>query len=254
MAMRAQTVSKLRAMKLNGMAQAYEDQLVMPDTQALPFDSRLAFMVDQEEVDRSNRRYQSKLRLAGLRENSSLEDLDFLPGRGLDKAQILDLSTCAWVESKQCVLITGATGVGKTFLACALGHKAMQRGYTARYTRLPRLLQEIQIAKADGSYLKLMDNLAKVDVLIIDDWGLAPLSGEQRRDVLEIVENRYGTKSLLMSSQLPVDQWFDAIGDPTIADAIMDRIVHGAHRLSLSSPSGRKRRASKKTATSEGEE
>jgi len=254
MAMRAQTVSKLRAMKLNGMAQAYEDQLVMPDTQALPFDSRLAFMVDQEDVDRSNRRYQSKLRLAGLRENSSLEDLDFLPGRGLDKAQILDLSTCAWVESKQCVLITGATGVGKTFLACALGHKAMQRGYTARYTRLPRLLQEIQIAKADGSYLKLMDNLAKVDVLIIDDWGLAPLSGEQRRDVLEIVENRYGTKSLLMSSQLPVDQWFDAIGDPTIADAIMDRIVHGAHRLSLSGPSGRKRRASKKTATSEGEE
>jgi DNA replication protein DnaC len=254
MSMRAQTLTKLRAMKLNGMARGYEDQLSMPDTQALPFDSRMGFLVDQEEAERLNRRYQGKLRVARLREKAALEDLDFTPGRGIDKAQMLELASCAWVEAKQCILITGATGVGKTFVACALAHKAMQHGYTARYVRLPRLLHEIQVAKADGSYLKLMAAIARVDVLVMDDWGLAPLTGEQRRDVLELVEDRYGTKSLLMSSQLPVDQWFDVIGDATIADAIMDRIVHGSHRLDLSGGSGRKRKAIKQAAKPHGED
>jgi len=245
MAMRAQTMAKLRAMKLGGMPRGYEDQLAMPDTQALPFDSRFGLLVDQEESDRKNRRYQGKLRVARLREKATIEDLDFVPGRGLDKARMLELATCAWVQAKQCILVTGATGVGKTFVACALAHKAMQHGYTARYVRLPRLLHEIEIARADGSYLKLMAAFAQVDVLVMDDWGLAPLSGQQRRDVLEIVEDRHGTRSLLMVSQLPVDKWFDVIGDETIADAIMDRIIHGAHRIDLSGGSVRKRKATK---------
>lgn len=245
MVMRAQTIAKLRAMKLTGMAKGYEEQLTMPDTQALAFDPRFGLLVDQEEADRLNRSYQGKLRVAKLREKALLEDFEYIPGRGIDKARIMELAACSWVTAKQSILITGATGVGKTFLACALAHKAMQHGYTARYIRLPRLLHELQIAKADGSYLKVMAAFARVDVLVIDDWGLAPLNSEQRRDVLEVVEDRYGNRSLLMSSQIPVDQWFDVIGDATVADSIMDRIVHGAHRIDLNGGSGRKRKATK---------
>ena len=146
MAMRAQTVAKLRAMKLSGMAKGYEDQMIMPDTQALPFDPRFGLLVDQEEADRMNRRYQGKLRTAKLREKAAIEDIDYIPGRGLDKARMMELASCAWVKAKQGILITGPTGVGKTFVACALAHKAMQHGYTARYVRLPRLLHEIQLA------------------------------------------------------------------------------------------------------------
>lgn len=241
--MREQTLTKLRAMKLSGMASGYADQAGMPEAHALPFDDRFGLLVDQEETDRKNRRYQGRLRTAKLREKANFEDLDLSPGRGLDKSVMLALASCEWVASKQHILITGPTGAGKTFVSCALAHKAMQHGYSARYARLPRLLQEMQLAKTAGKYLDLLATLARIDVLVIDDWGLAPLDGEQRRDFLELVEDRYGTRSLLMSSQLPVDQWFDAVGDATIADAIMDRIIHCAHRLDLrGEESGRKKK------------
>jgi len=248
--MREQTLAKLRAMKLSGMATGYGDQMVLPEAHSLPFDERFGLLVDQEETDRQNRKYQGRLRTAKLREKAVIEDLDFSPHRGLDKSVILGLATCGWIAGKQSVLVTGPTGAGKTFVACALAHKAMQRGYSARYARLPRLLQEMQLAKVDGSYLDVLASLARVDVLVIDDWGISPLDGEQRRDFLELVEDRYGTRSLLMTSQLPVDQWFDVIGDATIADAIMDRIIHSAHRLELRGESGRKKKAPAKAPAS----
>ena len=173
--------------------------------------------------------------MARLREKACIEDMDFSVHRNIDKSMFLSLAAGGWIEQNQNVLITGPTGCGKTFIACALAHKAMQIGYTARYYRLPRLLQELQLSRADGRYLNILQALGRAEVLVIDDWGINTLSTEQRRDVLEIVEDRYATRSLLMASQLPVDRWFDVIGDPTIADAIMDRVIHRSHRLELTS-------------------
>lgn len=247
--MREQTLLKLKAMQLNGMAKAYEDQLSIADAQTLPFDDRLGLLVDREETERFDRRYQGRLRAAKLREKAAIEDLDFASARGLDKSVILSLASGNWIEGKQNILITGPTGAGKTYMACAFAHKALQLGYTSRYVRLPRLLQEIQIARAEGRYLNILAGLARVDVLLVDDWGLAPLSGEQRRDFLELVEDRYGSKSLLMTSQLSTDKWFDVIGDATIADAIMDRIIHNSHKLELKGPSMRQEKAKSPKAT-----
>lgn len=241
--MKKHTMEKLKELTLHGMAKAYEEQLAMPEAQSLPFDDRLGLLVDREEADRQNRRYQRRLKLARLRERAAVEDLEFSPERGLDKGLILTLASCQWIDGKQHILITGPTGAGKTFVACALANKAMQQGYNVRYVRLPRLFQDFVTARASGEYAKLLASLARVDVLLLDDWGLAPLGGEQRRDFLELVEDRYGTKSLIMTSQLPVDRWFDVIGDPTVADAILDRIVHRSHRLDLKGESIRRRKA-----------
>ena len=237
------TLDKLHALKLTGMAAALADQSTIPDITDLSFEERLGLLVDREMTERDNRRMTSRLRRAKLRHTAILEDLDYRNSRGLDKGLVQSLAGCQWVKEHLNVLITGPTGVGKTWLACALAHKACREGYTAQYVRLTRLLRELTIAKGDGQYAKLLTNLAKVDVLILDDWGLMKLSAENRRDLLEVLEDRHGRRSTIATSQLPMDQWHDVIGDATLADAILDRLVHNAYKINLRGESMRKQQA-----------
>jgi DNA replication protein DnaC len=237
------TLDKLQHLKFTGMAAALAEQMQMPDIEELAFEERLGLLVDREFTERENRRLSSRLRRARLKHNAALEDIDYRHPRGLDKSLIQFLATCQWVKEHLNILITGPTGVGKTWIACALAHKACREGYTAGYLRLPRLLQDMAIAKGDGRYPKLLATLAKTDVLVLDDWGLAKLTGEQRRDLLEILEDRHATRSTLATSQLPIETWHDIIGDPTLADAILDRLVHNAYRINLKGASMRKRKA-----------
>ena len=237
------TLDKLHALKLTGMAAALADQSATTDITELTFEERLGLLVDREMTERDNRRMTSRLRRAKLRHTAILEDIDYRNSRGLDKGLVQSLANCQWVKEHLNVLITGPTGVGKTWLACALAHKACREGYTAQYVRLTRLLRELTIAKGDGQYAKLLTNLAKVDVLILDDWGLMKLSAENRRDLLEVLEDRHGRRSTIATSQLPMDQWHDVIGDATLADAILDRLVHNAYKINLRGESMRKRQA-----------
>ena len=242
------TLDKLHALKLTGMAAALADQSATPDITDLSSEERLGLLVDREMTERDNRRMTSRLRRAKLRHNAILEDLDYRYSRGLDKGLVQSLAGCQWVKEHLNVLITGPTGVGKTWLACALAHKACREGYTAQYVRLTRLLRELTIAKGDGQYSKLLTNLAKVDVLILDDWGLMKLSAENRRDLLEVLEDRHGRRSTIATSQLPIEEWHGVIGDATLADAILDRLVHNAYKINLRGESMRKQQA-KLTAT-----
>lgn len=237
------TLDKLQALKCTGMATALAEQMQMPDMEELTFEERLGLLVDREATERENRRLSSRLRRAKLKHNAALEDIDYRHPRGLDKSLIQSLASCQWVREHLNILLTGPTGVGKTWLACAFAQKACREGYTALYLRLPRLLQDMAIAKGDGRYPKLLATLAKIDVLILDDWGLAKLTAEQRRDLLEIMEDRHGTRSTLATSQLPIEKWHDVIGDPTLADAILDRLVHNAYKINLKGASMRKRKA-----------
>ncbi len=235
------TLDKLQTLKFTGMVAALSDQMAMPDIDELSFEERLGLLVDREITERENRRLSSRLRRAKLRHNAALEDIDYQSPRGLDKGLIQSLSACQWVREHLNTLITGPTGVGKTWLACALAQKACREGYTAHYVRLTRLLRELSVAKGDGRYPKLLTNLAKTDVLILDDWGLMKLNAENRRDLLEVLEDRHGSRSTLVTSQLPLEQWHDVIGDPTLADAILDRLVHNAYKINLRGESMRKR-------------
>ena len=237
------TLDKLHALKLTGMAAALADQSATPDITDLSFEERLGLLVDREITERDNRRMSSRLRRARLRHNAILEDLDYRNSRGLDKGLVQSLASCQWVKEHLNVLITGPTGVGKTWLACALAHKACREGYTAQYVRLTRLLRELTIAKGDGQYSKLLTSLAKVDVLILDDWGLMKLSAENRRDLLEVLEDRHGRRSTIATSQLPIEEWHGVIGDATLADAILDRLVHNAYKINLRGESMRKQQA-----------
>lgn len=237
------TLDKLHALKLTGMAAALADQSATPDITDLSFEERLGLLVDREMTERDNRRMSSRLRRAKLRHTAILEDIDYRNSRGLDKGLIQSLASCQWVKEHLNVLITGPTGVGKTWLACALAHKACREGYTAQYVRLTRLLRELTIAKGDGQYSKLLTNLAKVDVLILDDWGLMKLSAENRRDLLEVLEDRHGPRSTIATSQLPIEEWHGVIGDATLADAILDRLVHNAYKINLRGESMRKQQA-----------
>ena len=235
------TFEKLHALRLSGMYQALVEQMQMPEIAALSFEERLGLFVDRESTERENRRLTTRLRQAKLRQTACIEDIDYRHPRGLDKSLMTRLVTCQWVQDRQNVLITGPTGIGKTWLACALGHKACREGWTALYLRLPRFLQELPITKGDGRYGKLMTTLAKTDLVILDDWGLAPLSDENRRDLLELLDDRYDRRATGVTSQLPVDHWHEAIGEPTLADAILDRLVHNAYKITLQGESMRKR-------------
>ena len=234
------TAEKLQALRLPGMLKALEEQRRMPEIGELTFEERLGLLVDREMTDRENRRLGSRLKKAHLRLTAAVEDIAYRPPRGLDKSLMLSLAGCRWIGEHQNILITGATGVGKTYIACALAHKACREGYTALYFRLSRLLEEIGLARADGRYGKFLLALARTDLLVLDDWGLAPLTGEQRRDLLEVLDDRYRCRSTIVTSQLPEKHWHEALGDPTLADAILDRFVHNAHRINLKGETMRK--------------
>ena len=237
------TLDKLQALRFTGMAQALTEQMALPDIEDLSFEERLGLLIDREVTEREDRRLKTRLRQAKLKQNACVEDIDYKQPRGLDKSLMLNLSQCQWIRKHLNLLITGPTGVGKTWIACALAQKACREGYTSHYLRLPRLLQELPIAKGDGTYARLLTRLAKIDVLILDDWGLSKLVAEQRRDLLEILEDRHDCRSTIVTSQLPLDQWHHIIGDPTLADAILDRLVHNAYKINLKGESMRKRKS-----------
>ncbi len=236
------TLEKLQAMRLTGMAKAFEEQLQMSDIEALCAEERIGLMVDREQLERDNRRLTTRLRNAKLRHNGAVEDIDYRHPRGLDRALMAKLATSTWLREHLNCLIVGPTGIGKSWLACALAQKACRDGFNALYVRAPRFFRELSIAKGDGRYPKLMRTLAKTDLLVLDDFGAAPLSDEHRRDLLELLDDRYGVLSTLVTSQYPLENWYELIGDPTLADAILDRLVHNAYKINLKGESMRKRR------------
>ena len=234
------TVDKLHQLRCAGMAKALAEQLGSPQVEALSFEERLGLIVDRELTERASRQLTNRLRRARLRHAACIEDIDFRQPRGLDRDLVLSLADGRWIRDRLNVLITGPAGVGKSWISCALAHSACRNGYSASYRRLPRLLTELAIARADGRYPKLLASIAKTSVLVIDDWGVSKLSAENRRDLLEIIEDRHGARSTIVTSQLPVQSWHAVIGDPTLADAILDRLVHNAYQLNLKGESMRK--------------
>ena len=234
------TLDKLQAMKFFGMARAFEEQLDSSEIDALDFQERFALLVDREWTARHDRQLTNRLRRAKLRHNACFEDINYRHPRQLDKKLVTSLASCQWVRDHLNILITGAAGIGKSWLACAFAHQACRERHSALYLRVPRLFNEFDIARADGRYPKLLASLAKTDVLILDDWGLAPMSDPHRHDLLEIIDDRHGRRSTIVTSQLPVNKWHDYIADPTLADAILDRIVHCAYTIKLKGESIRK--------------
>lgn len=241
--MHNQTMEKLHQMRLAGMAAAIREQLDTPSTSDLSFGERVAMMVDREWTLRENKRLASRLKAAKLKLHASVENIDYRHPRRLEKSLVLTLSNCEWIKSHQNLIVTGPTGIGKSYIAEAFANKACREGYTALYYRSTRLFRELAVSRGDGSYAKLLNRLARTDLLVIDDWGLAPLTDAERRDFLEVMEDRHGIKSTLMTSQYPVSSWHDLIGEPTMADAILDRIIHNAHKITLKGESMRKTRS-----------
>jgi DNA replication protein DnaC len=228
-------------MRLEAMAAAWSEQGSKPEIASLSFDERFGMLVDAEWTHRENKRVTTALREAKLKLSSAcIEDLDYSPKRELDRAQLRQLATCRWVAEHQNVIVIGATGTGKTYLACAFAQLACRKGYRAIYRRASRLFSELALARADGSHARVLAKLARMDVLVIDDWAMAPVSDTERRDLLEVLEDRYGLRSTIVTSQLSHKRWHEHIADPTHADAICDRLIHNAHKLVLKGPSKRK--------------
>lgn len=235
------TMEKLRALRLDGMAEAWLTQQKDGDHTSLSFDERLGLLVDAEWLHRENKRLERTLKEAKLKMSEAcVEGIDYPPKREIDKAVVRQLATCRWVTEHQAILITGATGTGKTYVACALAQQACRKGYRAVYRRASRLFDELRLARADGTYTRMLSRFARVDVLIIDDFAITPVNDQERRDLLELLEDRYSARAVIITSQLDPKQWHDYLADPTLADAICDRLIHHAHRLVLKGPSRRK--------------
>ena len=234
------THDRLIALGLTGMAKALEDQRRQPDITALAFEERIAMMIDREAIERENKRLTTRLKFACLRQSAVVEDVDMKAPRGLDKALFQKLAAGDWIGRHQNLIVIGPTGVGKSWLACALGHKACRDDRSVLYQRVPRLFDALALARGDGRHARMLKTLARVELLILDDWGLATLTHDQGRDLLEIVDDRHNRCSTIVTSQLPVDHWHEVIANPTVADAILDRLVHNAHRLTLTGDSMRK--------------
>lgn len=234
------TIQALHQLNLYAMAEALVEQSTLPQMQELPFEDRLALLLVRELCARDDRRLKRLLKLAKLKLNAAIEDLDYRSSRGLDRGKMAALIPCSWIRQGQNLLVTGATGTGKTWIACALGHQACRQGLGVRYLRLPRFLEDLQIRHGDGSFGRYLNAIAKVDLLILDDWGLAPMSGENARDLLDIIDDRVGQRATLITSQLPVSHWHEILGEPTVADAVLDRLLQSAHRLELKGDSLRR--------------
>ena len=237
------TQEKLRTLKLYGMAKSLEEQRAAQSCDDLSFEERLGLLVDREFTEQENRRLASRLKTAKLRQQASMEDIDYAQKRGLDKELMKSLGRCKWLTERLNILLTGPCGTGKSFIACALGHKACLEGYKILYFRAARLFESLALAKGDGRYSRLMNSIAKQDLLIIDDWGLSILTDQERSDMLEILEDRHGIHSTIITSQLPIEHWHEAIGNPTLADAILDRIIHNAYKIQLKGGSMRRIKA-----------
>lgn len=246
------TEDKLRSLKLYGMLKAFQEQRGQSDCSQLSFEERLGLLVDRESTERDNRRLTTRLRQAHLRQQACIENIDYSQHRGLDKSLIKTLATGEWLKEHLNVLITGPCGVGKSFIACALSHKACLLDYKALYVRAPRLFNDLGLARADGRYSRLMKNLAKTHLLVIDDWGLSTLNDSERADLLEIMEDRHNVQSTIVTSQLHVKHWHETIGNATLADAILDRLVHNAYTIDLDGPSMRKITARKPSGAKTG--
>jgi len=236
------TIDKLKTLQLRGMAAALQDQQRTPDIEAMTFEDRLGLLIDREETSRADRRLKTRLSKAKLRMHATIEDIDHYAKRNLDKTLLDNLAAGTWIAHQHNLVITGPTGVGKTYIANALAHQACRQGYKALYTRLPRLLGDLEIAKGDGRYRQQLAALQRTDLLILDDWGVTPMTDQNRRDLLELLDDRYDTRSTLITSQLPTSSWHDYLDDPTLADAILDRFIHNAHHLNLHGDSLRKTR------------
>jgi DNA replication protein len=239
-----QTIEKLHALGLVGMAEAFNEQLQQPDMDRLSFEERFGLIVERQWTWKENNRMERYLKNARLKLNACVEDIDYKAPRGIDRSVLMRLMSCEWIRKHQNIIVTGPTGVGKTFIACALANKACREGYRSFYIRSPKFSYQLALGRGDGSYGKTITKLAKAHVLVLDDLGLAPMTDTERRDLLEVIEERLGHSSTIITSQLPVDHWHEQIGDPTIADAILDRLVHNAHKINLKGGSLRKKYAS----------
>lgn len=238
-----QLITKLQTLRLSGMLRALEEQSGMPNINQLSFEDRFDLLIDREDLERRNKSFNNRLRRGKLKENACVENIDFNPKRSISKTSILKFVSCEWIQGQQNIIITGATGSGKTYMACAIAQAACRQGYTIMYLRIPRFLRSLEVARIDGSYEKLLQNLQKTDLILFDDFGQSKLQTEQARDLLEIMDDRHATRSSIITSQLDSSKWYELIPDPTIGDALLDRIIHRSHKIDIKGPSMRKEKS-----------